>query len=102
MCGGKAAARQFGLKVASESQMSEVPYFVQAMRLWWARSYPSTKRASREWAGGELEHLAPLMDGLPYARIWLRGAVASQLCLLTSVLLSGVTTRAFITQLYEQ
>lgn len=39
---------------------------------------------------------------LPCARIWLRGASASQLRLLTSVLLSRVTTRAFITQLYEQ
>lgn len=55
---------------------------------------------SGECAGGE--HFAPLKDGLPHARIWLCGAVVSQLCLLTSMLLSEVTTSAFITQLYEQ
>lgn len=102
VCKGKAAARQFWLKDASELQMSEVSYLVQAVRLWWARSYLSTKWASQEWAGNKVEHLAPLMDGLCCARIWLHGAVAFQLCLLTSVLLSRVTTRAFITQLYEQ
>lgn len=99
---GKQQPGNLGWKSQANHKCLKFLLLCKPVCLWWVRSYPSAKWASREWAGGELEHLTPLMDGLPCARIWLRGAVASQLCLLTSMLLSGVTTHAFITQLYEQ